>query len=93
MDFKKGAFVFAVENNVPIVPSVIMQRERYGIYKILKKKPLFTQVVLEPIYPDLNIDNKGERVKKMLNEAYEKMSKCLENNEMFNEDEKQEVEV
>ena len=29
----------------------------------------------------------------MLNEAYEKMSKCLENNEMFNEDEKQEVEV
>ena len=93
LKFKKGAFILAVENNVPIVPSVIMQRERYGIYKILKKKPLFTQVVLEPIYPDLNIDNKGERVKKMLNEAYEKMSKCLENNEMFNEDEKQEVEV
>lgn len=93
LKFKKGAFVIAVENNVPIVPSVILTREPEGIYKYFKKKPLFMQVVLEPIYPDLTIENKGERIKKMLNEAYEKMSKCIENNEMFDEDEKQEVEV
>ena len=66
LQFKKGAFAMAVENNVPIVPSVILTREPEGIYKYFKKKPLFTQVVLEPIYPDLTIENKGERIKKML---------------------------
>ena len=80
LQFKKGAFAMAVENNVPIVPSVILTREPEGIYKYFKKKPLFTQVVLEPIYPDLTIENKGERIKKMLDEAYTKMKDQLDNN-------------
>ena len=70
----------AVENNVPIVPSVILTREPDGIYKWFKRKPLFTQVVLEPIYPDITIENKGERIKKMLDEAYKKMKEQLDNN-------------
>lgn len=78
--FKKGAFAIAVENNVPIVPSVILTREPDGIYKWFKRKPLFTQVVLEPIYPDLTIENKSERIRKMLDEAYEKMKEQLDNN-------------
>ena len=80
LQFKKGAFAMAVENNVPIIPSVILTREPDGIYKWFKRKPLFTQVVLEPIYPDITIENKGERIKKMLDEAYTKMKEQLDNN-------------
>ena len=88
LQFKKGAFVMAVENNVPIVPSVILTREADGIYKWFKRKPLFTQVVLEPICPHFTIENKGERIKKMLNEAYEKMKEQLDhNNEITYEEE------
>ena len=80
-EFKKGAFAMAVESNVPIIPSVILTRKRYGIYKYFKTKPLITQVVLEPIYPDLSIENKLERIEKLKQEAYYKMQDVLEKTE------------
>lgn len=78
LEFKKGAFAMAVENNVPIIPSVIITRERDGIYKYIKSKPLITQVVLEPIYPNLNIENKLERIEKLKEESYYRMYEVLE---------------
>lgn len=85
LEFKKGAFAMAVENNVPIIPSVILTREREGIYKYIKSKPLITQLILEPIYPDLSIENKLERIEKLKQESYYKMQDVLEKAETCNE--------
>ena len=76
--FKKGAFAMAVESNVPIIPTVILTRKPHGIYKYIKTKPLITHVVLEPIYPDLSIENKLERIEKLKKEAYYRMQEVLE---------------
>ena len=78
LEFKKGAFAMAVESNVPVIPSVIITRKPQGIYKYIKSKPLITHVVLEPIYPDLSVDNKLERIEKLKHEAYNKMKEVLE---------------
>lgn len=78
LEFKKGAFAMAVENDVPIIPSVILTRERDGIYKYIKRKPLITQVVLEPIYPDLSIENKLERIENIKQKSYYRMKEVLE---------------
>ena len=63
--FHKGAFAMAVENNVPIIPTVITTHKPEGIYKYIKTKPVMTHVILEPIYPDLTIENKLERIEKL----------------------------
>lgn len=76
--FKKGAFAMAVESNVPIIPTVILTRKPHGIYKYIKTKPLITHVVLEPIYPDLSIANKLERIENLKKEAYYRMQEVLE---------------
>ena len=81
LEFKKGAFAMAVESNVPIIPSVILTRKPHGIYKYIKAKPLITHVILEPIYPDLSIENKLERIEKLKQESYYKMKEVLERTE------------
>ena len=91
MDFKKGAFVFAVENNVPVVPTVFVITKPEGLYKYYKKKPVITQVVLEPIYPDFSITNKLDRIENMKKIAYTRMKYYLENPNMVEEEEKAEV--
>lgn len=83
--FKKGAFAMAVESNVPIIPSVILTRKPQGIYKYIKTKPLITHVILEPIYPDLDVENKLDRIEKLKQEAYYKMQDVLEKAETCNE--------
>ena len=91
MDFKKGAFVFAVENNVPVVPTVLVTSKPEGIYKYFKKKPVITHFVLEPIYPDLSIQNKLDRIENMKNKAYRRMKYYLENPNVVEEEEKAEA--
>lgn len=72
-DFKKGAFVMAVETESPIVPIVYQFEEPKGIYRLYKKKKCIYAKVLEPIYPDLKIDEK-QRIEKLRKEALESMS-------------------
>ena len=80
--FHKGAFAMAVENNVPIIPTVITTHKPEGIYKYIKTKPVMTHVILEPIYPDLSIENKLERIEKMKQESYYRMQEVLERTEL-----------
>lgn len=91
MDFKKGVFVFAVENNVPVVPTVLVTSKPEGIYKYFKKEPVITHFVLEPIYPDLSIQNKLDRIENMKNKAYRRMKYYLENPNVVEEEEKAEA--
>lgn len=51
-NFKKGAFGFAIRNNVPILPIVITFRKPKGIRKILKIEKDVTLKILPPIYGD-----------------------------------------
>lgn len=71
--FKDGAFRFAVENNIPIVPMVFTFTKHTNFLKYIKKKPSITLTILEPIYPDGRI-NKIESIKKLKKETYEKMN-------------------
>lgn len=71
--FKDGAFRFAVENNIPIVPMVFTFTKHTNFLKYIKKKPSITLTILEPIYPDERI-NKTESIKKLKKETYENMN-------------------
>lgn len=71
--FKIGAFRFAVENNVPIIPMVYTFRNSTGILKYLKKKPCITLTILEPVYPSTNSD-KFEEIQNMREKVYDKMN-------------------
>ena len=77
--FKPGAFRFARENNVPIVPICIHFRPRKGLWKILGKHPLVTVKVLEPIYPDMDIPNK-KSIAKLSAETFSRMNEIIESN-------------
>lgn len=56
--FKPGAFRFAIDANVPIIPFCIYFRERKGLWKLLGKKLLVTMQILEPIYPNTELSKK-----------------------------------
>lgn len=71
--FKDGAFRFAVENNVPVIPMVYTFEESTGILKYLKKKHSINLHILKPIYPNKNI-NKLESIKKLKEETYNNMN-------------------
>ena len=68
-EFKKGAFRFAVENNVPIVPMVYKFKKVTGIFKIWKRKPKIELHILEAIYPD-NTIAKQEAIEKLKKQVY-----------------------
>ena len=71
--FHRGAFKYAYDGGVPVVPMVITFRERKGLRKFINRKPLPTLTVLEPIYPDTTRKAKAEIADMMLC-CYENMS-------------------
>ncbi len=76
-EFKKGAFSFAVRNDVPIVPIVIDFREPEGIRKIFKKSKDVTVKILKPVK---NTDQKltqKERVEKLKEQVHNAMSENM----------------
>lgn len=74
-NFKDGAFNFAINNNVPVVPMVFKFREPKGIRKIFKRKKDVTLVVLEPIIPNKMNSNKKQRVENLKQKVYEEIRK------------------
>jgi 1-acyl-sn-glycerol-3-phosphate acyltransferase len=51
-DFQRGAFYLATDAQVPVLPMRIICREPDGLLRFFKKKPCFTLVMGEPIYPN-----------------------------------------
>lgn len=70
--FKDGAFKFAVQNNVPIIPMVYKFEQNTGILKYIKNKPSIKLVILGPIYPNISLD-KNVAVQTLKQDAYKKM--------------------
>jgi glycosyltransferase involved in cell wall biosynthesis/1-acyl-sn-glycerol-3-phosphate acyltransferase len=51
-DFHRGPFYLSVDAQMPVVPIRVIFRKPDGIWKFFKKKPCFTLVIGEPVYPD-----------------------------------------
>ncbi len=78
--FKDGAFKFASDNNVPIIPLSITFRKPTGLFKLYKRKPLVSINVMEPIYPlkELtSLDNRKYLKEKTFNIIEEELKKSF----------------
>lgn len=76
-NFKRGAFHFSVQNNVPIVPIVYTYSEVTGIRKVFKEKPFINANILPAMYPDCNLPE-AEAVEKLRSQVQETMTIELE---------------
>ncbi|MCI5789148.1 MAG: 1-acyl-sn-glycerol-3-phosphate acyltransferase [Tenericutes bacterium] len=70
--FKYGAFKMAVKAGVGVQPIKFVFREPDGIYRLYKRKPCIEAVILDPIYPDLEL---GEE--KRIEDLREKVYNCI----------------
>ncbi len=75
--FKYGAFNFAVQNDVPIIPMVFKFREAKGIRKIFKKKQDVTLKILEPIKPEYVYEDRRENEELLKQKVHEMMEKVI----------------
>ena len=57
-EFYKGAFKFACQAQVPIIPIGVIWREPKGFFKIYKKKPCATLKIGKPIFADYRLLSK-----------------------------------
>jgi glycosyltransferase involved in cell wall biosynthesis/1-acyl-sn-glycerol-3-phosphate acyltransferase len=51
-DFHRGPFYLSVDAQMPVVPLRVVFRKPDGLWRLFKKKPCFTLVIGEPVYPD-----------------------------------------
>lgn len=79
--FRRGAFKFAYDADVPVVPMVITFRKSRGWRKLTNRCPLLTLTVLDPIYPDTS-HSAREEVNQLMDTCFEAMydhfDKCSE---------------
>jgi 1-acyl-sn-glycerol-3-phosphate acyltransferase len=71
-DFQRGAFYLAVDACAPVLPIKIQPRKPDGLFKQVRKKPCFTVVFGEPLYPNDNL-SKNEAV----NDLKERAEKAM----------------
>lgn len=76
--FHMGAFALAVQTGRPILPMVICQRPRTGLWRFLKRKPLFTLCILKPEWPDPALPPRRARAE-LHDRTRAAMQHCLEN--------------
>ena len=76
-EFKQGAFRFAVDANIPVLPYCFYFRERRGLWKLLGKKPLVTLEVIEPIYPDNSLSKK-DAINDLMNKSHSAMKQIID---------------
>ena len=76
---KQGAFIFAVKNNVPIIPTFITMRDTDKKEDNGSFIQAYTLHIMEPIYPDMGKDEKEniawmkEENERVCKELYEKV--------------------
>lgn len=75
--FMNGAFHYAVKHKVPIIPSFITFKDRKKVDKDGYHYQKFFVHILDPIYPDPNLNNK-DNLERLKEKAYEAMTKCYE---------------
>lgn len=73
--FKRGAFSYAVKNNVPIAPMIITYHEPESK---LRKKPTAKIHVLEPVYPNTDLPER-EAIKELKDKVLLSMQSTFDN--------------
>ena len=76
-DFKSGAFRFAIQNNVPVIPMVFTFNNPTGIRKLFKRKKDVTLTILKPIKYENHSDNYRQDIQDFKSEVYENMAQSL----------------
>ena len=76
-DCKDGAFTIAARAGVPVIPVVLLQRPRKGLWKLLKRKPCFTLKVGKPLTVSSE-ENTRRAARKLYQESTEWMREQLE---------------
>ena len=74
--FKKGAFHMAIDAGVPIIPVVLAQRPPKGLYRLFRKKSLFTTLVLQAVYPNDHLEG-PEQVSELKTRVHAVMQEAL----------------
>ena len=80
--FKSGAFHFAIANNVPVIPYVILFRKSKGVGKIVRKRPKITVVICKPIYANFDLDKK-EQIADLCEQTHSIMQQVLDKNQSY----------
>lgn len=76
--FQKGAFTFAYDAEVPLVPMVLTYRSVNGVRSLLRKKPFLHLEILKPVYPDIN-NKRSHEIRRLLEKCRLEMQKILDN--------------
>lgn len=76
--FQKGAFTFAYDAEVPLLPMILTYRDVKGVRSLLRKKPLLHLEILKPVYPDVN-NKRSHEIRRLLEKCRSEMQKILEN--------------
>jgi len=61
-DFHRGAAVFAVRHNAPLIPIAISYREPKGLYRLFKKYPNLTVNIGQPLFTDPKLNRKEAEI-------------------------------
>lgn len=78
--FHRGAFMYAYDCGVPVIPFAVTYRPAEGLRGRLKKRPFLTLTILEPIFPDPSASRRGE-IERMREEAFRRMKEHCEASE------------
>ena len=75
-EFQRGAFYLAIDAQVPVLPMKIIYRRPDGLWRFFKKRPCFTLVFGEPIYPNyiLHRNDAVEDIRKRAEQAMQTLA-------------------
>lgn len=76
-EFKYGAFTIVVDSYVGVQPIRFVFTKSSGIYKIYKRKKCICAVVLDPLYPNIELEYR-DRIEDLRNRTYEVMNKEID---------------
>ncbi len=74
--FKTGIFKLAVEEDMPILPMVVLYRKPNFVWRIFKKHPNAELIIGHPVLPNYELD-KNERIKDMCERSQNEMMNLL----------------
>lgn len=75
--FRRGAFTYAYDAEVPVIPMVISYRQPGPVASLLHKRPLLNLDILDPVYPDLTLE-RHEGIDVLREGCWQAMNRCFE---------------
>ena len=77
--FYNGAFVYAYDHQVPVIPSVITFFSPKGLRRLIRRRPCMRMTVLPPVYPDSSAPRR-EEILRLKETCHGMMQECFDQN-------------